>query len=141
MKQASRTSTSAAANLRLVSGIGLVDLYRPDLGERLAGTVSDQLEQFAAQVRHGLFAASVSIGLEVMGELLEAEVTDVAGPKGKHNPGRTGYRHGSEDGKVTLRGRLGRMKPRENGLLTAIGSLPFCAKLCQIPFERDHRRR
>jgi transposase-like protein len=105
MKQASHTSTSGAANLRLVSGIGLVDLSRPDLPERLAGKVSDQLEQFAAQMRHGLLAASVSIGLEVMGELLEAEVTELAGPKGKHDPDRTAYRHGSEGGKVTLGGR------------------------------------
>src|SRR5438105_2498035 len=105
MKQASHTNSPGAANLRLVSGIGLVDLSRPDLSERLAGKVSDQLEQFAAQMRQGLLAASVSIGLEAMGELMEAEVTELAGPKGKHNPGRTAYRHGNEDGKVTLGGR------------------------------------
>jgi transposase-like protein len=105
MKTASHTSTSCAANLRLISGIGLVDLSQPDLPERLAGKVSDQVEVFAAQMRHGLLAASVSIGLEVMGELMEAEVTELAGPKGKHNPDRAAYRHGSEDGKVTLGGR------------------------------------
>ena len=105
MKTASHTTSSAAANLRLVSGIGLVDLSRPDLPERLAGQVSDQLELFAAQMRQGLLAASVSIGLEVMGELMEAEVTELAGPKGKHNPERIAYRHGTEDGKVTLGGR------------------------------------
>lgn len=102
MKTASHTNTS---NLRLVWGIGLVDLSRPDLGERLAGKVSDQLEHFAAQMRQGLLAASVSIGLEVMGELMDAEVTELAGPKGKHNSDRAAYRHGSEAGKVTLGGR------------------------------------
>jgi putative transposase len=105
MKTASHTNESSTGNLRLVSGIGLVDLSRSDLPERLAGKVSDQLEAFAAEMRHGLLAASVNVGLEVMGELVEAEVTELAGPKGKHNPGRVAYRHGSEDGKVTLGGR------------------------------------
>jgi hypothetical protein len=31
----------------------------------------------------------VAIGLDVMGELIEAEVTDIAGPKGKHDPDRS----------------------------------------------------
>jgi putative transposase len=67
--------------------------------------VSGQLERFATQMRRGLLAASVTIGLEVTGELLEAEVTDVAGPKGRHDPNRSAYRHGRQDGKVTLGGR------------------------------------
>ena len=29
----------------------------------------------------------------------------MCGPKGKHDPDRTAYRHGSDDGKVTLGGR------------------------------------
>jgi len=89
----------------LLPEIGLVDAADPLLAERLAGKVSDQLELFAAQMRHGLLAASVAIGLDVMGELVEAEVTDVAGPKGKHDGNRGAYRHGTEDGKVTLGGR------------------------------------
>jgi transposase-like protein len=105
VKTASHTNSAGAANLRLVSGIGLVDLSRPELPERLAGKVSEQLEYFAGQMRHGLLAASVSIGLEVMGELMEAEVSEVAGAKGKHDPERVAYRHGREDGKVTLGGR------------------------------------
>jgi hypothetical protein len=40
-----------------------------------------------------------------MGELVDAEVIEVAGPKGHHDPTRTAYRHGTEDGKVTLGGR------------------------------------
>lgn len=67
--------------------------------------MSDQLEAFAAQMRQGLLAASVSIGLGVMGELMEAEVTELAGPKGEHNAERAAYRHGTGDGKVTLGGR------------------------------------
>ncbi|MGH3739475.1 MAG: IS256 family transposase [Micromonosporaceae bacterium] len=91
--------------MRLLPEIGLVDLADPSLSERLAGKVSDQLEAFAAQMRQGLLAASVAIGLDVMGELIDTEVTDVAGPKGRHDPNRSAYRHGTEDGKVTLGGR------------------------------------
>jgi putative transposase len=40
-----------------------------------------------------------------MAEMMEAEVTDIAGPKGPHNPDRTHNRHGTEHGSVTLGGR------------------------------------
>jgi transposase-like protein len=103
--QASHTTTTTARSLRLVPEIGLVDLTDPGLPERLAGKVSDQLAVFADQMREGLLAASVTIGLEVMGELVDAEVSEVAGPKGRHDRGRAAYRHGSEAGKVTLGGR------------------------------------
>ncbi|MGH9051989.1 MAG: hypothetical protein ACRDWX_03060 [Acidimicrobiia bacterium] len=32
---------------------------------------------------------------------MDAEVTEGAGPKGKHDPARTAYRHGTDDGVVT----------------------------------------
>ena len=84
--------------LTIVPGVGLLDLDATGTGElveRLAGKVGDQLELFAARMREGLLAASVAIGLDVMGELMAAEVTELAGTKGKHNPaGRTAYRHG-----------------------------------------------
>src|SRR5580704_13528031 len=72
---------------------------------RLAGSVDEQLGLFAERMRQGLLAASVAIGLEVMSELQEAEVAEIAGPKGKHDPDRSAYRHGSEAGRVTLGGR------------------------------------
>jgi putative transposase len=75
------------------------------LAERLAGRLDGHLARFAEHMREGLLAASVAVGLEVMGELLPAEVTDLAGLKGKHNPARTAKRHGSQDGTVTLGGR------------------------------------
>src|SRR5438874_12018407 len=104
-KQASHTDTTTTSSLRLLPEMGLVDLADPSLSERLAGKVSEQLEAFASQMREGLLAASVAIGLDMIGELVDAEVTDVPGPKGKHDPNRTAYRHGTEDGKVTLGGR------------------------------------
>jgi len=104
-KEASHTKSASTSTLRLVPEIGLVDLGDPSLPERLAGKVSEQLEAFAAQMRHGLLAASVAVGLDVMGELIDAEVTEIAGPKGCHDPNRAANRHGTEDGKVTLGGR------------------------------------
>jgi hypothetical protein len=85
--------------------IGLVDLADPLLPARLAGKMDEHLELFASQMRHGLLAASMAISLDVMGELIDVEVTAVAGPKGRHDEDRGAYRHGSEDGKVTLGGR------------------------------------
>jgi hypothetical protein len=37
-----------------------------------------------------LLALSVGVGLSVVHELMELEVAEVVGPKGKHNPERTG---------------------------------------------------
>ncbi len=42
---------------------------------------------------------------EALGELMEEEVDEVAGPKGRHNPERAAVRHGHERGEVTLGGR------------------------------------
>lgn len=45
------------------------------------------------------------MGLEVLDELMGAEVTALAGPRGKHQPDRAAYRHGTDAGTVTLGGR------------------------------------
>jgi putative transposase len=103
--QASHTKSASTSSLGLLPEVGLVDLAAPSLSERLAGKLCEQLETFVARMREGLLAASVAIGLDVMGELIDAEVSDVAGPKGKHDPNRAAVRHGSEAGKVTLGGR------------------------------------
>jgi transposase-like protein len=99
-KESHQAVTARRASLRLVAS----DQER-SLLERLAGNVDEQLGLFAERMREGLLAASVAIGLEVMGELVEAEVAELAGPKGKHDRERTAYRHGSEAGRVTLGGR------------------------------------
>jgi putative transposase len=56
-------------------------------------------------MREGLLAASTAVGLEVMAELMAAETDALAGAKGRHQPDRLAYRHGSEAGTVTLDGR------------------------------------
>ena len=100
-KQGSHTAgTTRGAALRLVAAS-----EDRSLAERLAGKVDEQLGLFADRMREGLLAASVAIGVEVMGELVEAEVSELAGPKGRHDPARAVYRHGTEAGRVTLGGR------------------------------------
>ena len=101
----SHTKTDASAKLRLVPGFGLLDLADPVLGERLAEVGAEHLVAFAAQMRQGLLAASMAIGLEVLGELMRGECTVKAGPKGRHDSARTALRHGTESGKVRLGGR------------------------------------
>src|SRR4051795_11375631 len=67
--------------------------------------VSVAMNAIAADVREGLLALAVGAGLQVMAQLMEADVTAVCGPRGKHDPDRTATRHGSEAGSVTLGGR------------------------------------
>ena len=63
------------------------------------------LGEIAESAREGLLALAVGAGLQVMYAMMDADVTVLAGPKGKHLPGRAAVRHGSEDGSVTLGGR------------------------------------
>jgi len=85
------------------------DLEAEDLPEQVTIAVRD----LAGAVKKGLLALSVGVGLAVVHELFEAEVTRLAGPKGKHDPERQAYRHGQEPRQVTLGGRRVQVdKPR-----------------------------
>jgi len=48
---------------------------------------------------------AVATGLQVMGQLMEADLVAAAGPKGRQNPERTAVRHGAGPGSVRLGGR------------------------------------
>jgi putative transposase len=67
--------------------------------------IQEALGELVGAAREGLLALSVGVGLGVVHELLELEVTEVVGPKGKHDPDRTAKRHGHENGSMTLGGR------------------------------------
>ncbi|MFZ0378027.1 MAG: IS256 family transposase [Solirubrobacteraceae bacterium] len=67
--------------------------------------VQEALGQLVGAAKEGLLALSVEVGLGVLRELLEQEVGELVGPKGKWNRERTAVRHGHEDGEVTLGGR------------------------------------
>jgi putative transposase len=85
------TAASVAANSESIEG--------------LPGSVLESLGELAGAAREGLMALSVGVGLGVLCELMDAEVDEVVGPKGRHLPDRTAVRHGHEAGEVTLGGR------------------------------------
>ena len=67
--------------------------------------ISLALADIAGVAREGLLAMSVAAGMAVMQTMFAAEVTAVAGVKGKHDPEREAVRHGTGKGSVTLGGR------------------------------------
>jgi len=79
----------------------------------LPTSVSVAMADIAATMREGLLAMAVGAGLSVMQSLMEESVIALCGAKGKHDPGRSAVRHGSEEGAVTLGGRrVGVRRPR-----------------------------
>lgn len=76
----------------------------------LPARVQEALGELVGAAREGLLALSVGVGLGVLSELLEEEVEELVGPKGKWNRDRTAVRHGHEGGEVTLGGRRVQVK-------------------------------
>jgi len=75
--------------------------------------VSVVMAEIAGNMQEGLLALAVGAGLQVMSALMEADVSALAGPKGRHDPTRTAVRHGTGLGSVTLGGRrVGVERPR-----------------------------
>jgi putative transposase len=82
-------------------------------GAVLPERVQEALGELVGAAEEGLLALSVEVGLGVLRELLELEVDEIVGPRGKWNRDRTAVRHGHEDGEVTLGGRrVGVKRPR-----------------------------
>lgn len=77
----------------------------PAAGPALSAELQLAFSDVAELAREGLLAMSVGIGLRVMAEMMEAEVTDVVGPKHAKIPDRTASRHASASGSVVLGGR------------------------------------
>ncbi len=90
------TAMSKVSRLRVVAKDGVAEL--PDL----SGEVRLALSEVAASAREGLLAMSVATGLKVMAAMMEAEVAELAGPRGKHDPDRVVGRHGTARSSVTL---------------------------------------
>ncbi|HSJ75728.1 MAG TPA: IS256 family transposase [Gemmatimonadales bacterium] len=67
--------------------------------------VSVAMNEIAADMQEGLLALAVGAGLQVMQQLMEADVTAACGPRGRHVRDRTATRHGTGGGSVTLGGR------------------------------------
>ncbi len=64
------------------------------------------LREIVSTAREGLLALSVGVGMQVVSEIFEEEVTSVVGSKGRHDPWRVANRHGHEPRSVVLGGRL-----------------------------------
>lgn len=69
----------------------------------LLSRVQEALGELVGSAKEGLLALSVGVGLGVLAELLEEEVVEVVGPKGKHDPDRAAVRHGHEAGEGDAR--------------------------------------
>jgi len=67
--------------------------------------VSVAMSEIAADLREGLLALAVGAGLQVMQQLMDADVAAACGPRGQQDPDRTATRHGTECGSVALGGR------------------------------------
>jgi transposase-like protein len=92
-----------------------------EAGERgLPARVQEALGELVGTAREGLLALSVGVGLGVLHELMEEELDEVVGPKGRHDADRVAVRHGQEGGEVTLGGR--RVPVRRPRARTAGGS-------------------
>ena len=80
--------------------------------------VSVVIGEIAADLEEGWLALAVGAGLQVMAQLMEADVAALCGPKGKHDPDRTAVRgprwfaessrEWGSDGNVTTDTSLGR---------------------------------
>ena len=97
--------------------------------------VQEALGQLVGAAKEGLLALSVEVGLSVLRQLLEEEVDELVGPKGKWNPDRTAVRHGHENGEVTLDGR--RVPVRRPRARTADGESEVPLSTYEHFAERD----
>lgn len=82
--------------------------------------VTIAMTELAGAVEQGLLALAVATGMQVMHTIMNGDVTAMCGPKGRHDPGRSAVRHGTEEGSVTLGGR--RVPVRRPRVRTADGA-------------------
>ena len=101
----------------------------------LPAKIQEALGELVGAAREGLLALSVGVGLSVVHELMELEVDDVVGPKGRHNADRTASRHGHEDGSMTLGGR--RVRVRRPRMRTADGEHELPVATYEYFADRD----
>jgi transposase-like protein len=101
--------------------------------------VQAALGELVNSAKEGLLALSVGVGLGVLSELLEEEVDEVVGAKGRHNPERAAVRHGHESGEVTLGGRrvqVGRPRVRSADGQAEVPLRTYQHFACRDPLSR-----
>jgi len=79
--------------------------HAPGQGTQLSAELELAFAEVAELAREGLLAMSVCVGLRVMAEMMESELTGRVGPKHARIPERTASRHASAPGSVVLGGR------------------------------------
>lgn len=105
------------------------------LEDQLPSSVSVTMAELAGTMREGLLALAVGVGFQVMDAILEESVTALAGPKGRHDPGRTAVRHGTGRGSVVLGGRKVSVKrPR---VRSADGTSELCVPAYELFSSTD----
>jgi transposase-like protein len=100
-----------------------IDTSRPAVPD----TVSVALAGLAGEMREGLLALAVGTGLQVMAAIMEADVTAVCGPRGRHDPERTAVRHGHGTGSVSLGGRRVPVERPRMRAVDGSGELPVAS--------------
>jgi putative transposase len=114
------TDRKGTAVSKTVSKLCLVERDEvPELPE-LSEMLRLQLTEVAGAAREGLLAMSVAVGLRVMAEMMEDELTAKVGPKHAKLANRQARRHASAPGSVVLGGR--RVKVRRPRARTVEGS-------------------
>ncbi len=98
-------------------------------GEQTRSTVSIPLVDLLHDAEAGVLGLSVQVGRRVLQELMDQEVTDIAGPIGRHNPQHTAVRHGP---------RLTPMSARGTGVLTRRASDSDCYPSMRDPKNGRH---
>ena len=97
------------------------ELEASDLPEQ----VTVALAELAGAAKQGLLALSVGVGLAVVEEIFQAEVTRLVGPRGRHDAERAANRHGQEKRLLTLGGR--RVEASKPRVRTTTGEeMPLC---------------
>lgn len=84
-----------------------------DLPFELPEVIEVPLAEVSESLKEGVLAFCVALGLRSLQGIFEVEVEYLAGPRGKHDPEREAFRHGTANGSVVLGGRKVRIsRPR-----------------------------
>jgi transposase-like protein len=91
--------------MKTVPTVRLADTADAAALPAVAEEIQLALADIAGAAREGLLAMSVAAGLAVMAAMFDAEISQVCGPKGRHDTKRAAVRHGAGRGSVALGGR------------------------------------
>ena len=79
-----------------------MEVYQETRSGVKGNTLGLDYDVLKGKARAGLLNLSIELGLQVVQDMLAYDVEQYAGKRGKHDPKRSAYRHGSEDTKVVM---------------------------------------